>query len=196
MMNERIINVLSSTTTWSIVTGIVVIILIFDEVVTNLPFYDLQSRQSLATQVFFAVEVLICALSQVIYLKIIKRKYSINPTIGYFRKYANIIYYIVSVTQYLIIALLIVMILEVEILSQYHTIILLILILLSLFLSVGLSALLAFRLLLWIKYKGDYLIIAYTSCCYPHKYQFHFYCFIHVVRDARQTHAYRSILLL
>ncbi len=162
-MNERIINVLSSTTTWSIVTGIVVIILIFDEVVTNLPFYDLQSRQSLATQVFFAVEVLICALSQVIYLKIIKRKYSINPTIGYFRKYANIIYYIVSVTQYLIIALLIVMILEVEILSQYHTIILLILILLSLFLSVGLSALLAFRLLLWIKYKGDYLIIAYAA---------------------------------
>src|SRR5437016_8363211 len=88
MMNQRIISVLSSTTTWSVVTGLVVIILIFDGVVTNLPSYDLQSRQSVATQLFFAVEVLICALSQVIYLKIIKRKYSINPTIGYFTRYA------------------------------------------------------------------------------------------------------------
>ena len=163
MMNQRIIGVLSSTTTWSVVTGLVVIILIFDGVVTNLPSYDLQSRQSLAIRLFFAVEVLICALSQVIYLRIIKRKYSINPTIGYFRRYADITYYIVSVTQYLIIALLIVTVLEVEILSQYHTILVLILILLSLSLSAGLSALLAFRFLLWIKYKRDYLIIAYTA---------------------------------
>lgn len=36
-------------------------------------------------------------------------------------------------------------------------------ILLSLSLSAGLSALLAFRFLLWIKHKGDYLIIAYTA---------------------------------
>ena len=103
------------------------------------------------------------ALSQVIYLRIIKRKYSINPTIGYFRRYADITYYIVSVTQYLIIAILLVTLLEVEILNQYHTTIVLILILLSLFLSSGLSALLAFRFLLWIKHKGDYLIIAYTA---------------------------------
>jgi len=52
---------------------------------------------------------------------------------------------------------------EIEILIQYHTIILLIQILLSLFLSAGVSALLAFRFLLWIKNKRDYLIIAYAA---------------------------------
>jgi hypothetical protein len=95
-------------------------------------------------------------------LKIIKRKYDINSTVGHFRKHADITYYIVSVTQYLIIVLLLVTLLEL-ILGQYHTIILLIQILLSLFLSMGVSALLAFRFLRWIKYKGDYLIIAYTA---------------------------------
>jgi hypothetical protein len=52
---------------------------------------------------------------------------------------------------------------EVEISNQYHTIIFLIQILLSLFLSAGVSALLAFRFLLWIKNKRDYLIIAYAA---------------------------------
>jgi hypothetical protein len=96
------------------------------------------------------------------YLRIIKKKYSINPTVGYFGRYANITYFIVSLIQYLIIALLIVTILQIEILKQYNSIIVLVSILLSLFLSVGLSAVLAFRFLLWIKYKRDYLIVAYT----------------------------------
>jgi len=163
MMSERISGLLSSPTQWLVVTGLVVIILVFDGLITNLPFYDLQSRQSLAAQLFFIIEVLICTLSQLLYLKIIKRKYSVNPTIGYFRKYAEITYRIVSATQYLIIVLLIVTLLEVEILNQYHTTLILILILLSLFLSAGISALLTIRFLLWIKHKGDYLIIAYTA---------------------------------
>ena len=154
-------------------TGIIVIILIFDGIVTNLPFYNLQSRQSTGFQLFFITEVLICALCQIIYLKIIKRKYEINPTVGYFRKYADLTYYIVSVIQYVIIVLLLITLLEVEIFNQYHTIILLIQVLMSVFLSVGISALLAFRLLLWVKQKGDYLIVAYADLSYPNQYQFH-----------------------
>lgn len=152
---------LSSTTAWSVITGLVVIILIFDGIVTNLPFYDLQSRNTLAFQLIFAVEVLVCSFCQIIYLKIIKRKYEINPTVGHFKRYANITYYLVSVTQYLIIILLLLMVLEVGILNQYHTMMLLTQTLLSLGLSVVLSSLLAFRLFLWIRYKGDYLIAAY-----------------------------------
>ncbi len=163
MLNRQITGLLSSPAQWLLITGLIVIILILDGLITNLPSYNLQSRQSPATQLFFIVEVLICSISQLIYLKIINRKYSVNPTIGYFRRYADITYRIVSVTQYLIIALLIVTLLEVEILNQYHTNLILIVILLSLSLSAGLSALLAYRFLLWIKHKGDYLIIAYTA---------------------------------
>lgn len=163
LINDRIINVLSNTITWSIVTSLLVIILIFDGVVTNLPSYNLQSRQSLAVQLFFVAEVLICAFIQFVYLRIIKQKYTVNPTIGHFKKYADIIYYVVTLTQYAIIVLLLLTLLEIEILTQYHSIILLIQILLSLFLSAGLSGLLAFRFLLWIKNKRDYLIIAYTA---------------------------------
>lgn len=78
-------------------------------------------------------------------------------------KYSNIIYYVVSVTQYLIIVLLLVILLEIEILNQYHTVVLLIQILMSILLSAGISVLLAFRLLQWIKLRGDCLIIAYTA---------------------------------
>jgi hypothetical protein len=158
-----LMNALSSTIAWSIMTSIVVVILIFDGIVTNLPTYNLQSRQSLAAQFFFVAEVLICAFIQFVYLRIIKQKYVVNPTIGHFRKYSDIIYYIVTLTQYIIIALLLLTLLELQILVQYHTIILLLQILLSLFLSAGLSGILAFRFLLWVKNKRDYLIIAYTS---------------------------------
>jgi hypothetical protein len=163
LRNDRIINALSSTVTWAIMTGIVVIILTFDGVITNLPSYSLRSRHSLAVQLFFVVEVLICVLIQFVYLRMINQKYAVNPTIGHFRKYSDIIYYVVTVTQYIIIALLLLILIETEILNQYHTIILLIQILLSLFLSAGFSALLVFRFLLWIKNKRDYLIIAYAA---------------------------------
>ena len=106
LRNDRIINALSNTVTWAIMTGIVVIILTFDGVITNLPSYSLQSRHSLTVQLFFVVEVLICVIIQLVYLSMIKQKYAVNPTIGHFRKYSDIIYYVVTVTQYIIIALL------------------------------------------------------------------------------------------
>ena len=163
LRNDRIINAISSTVTWAIMTGIVVIILTFDGVITNLPSYSLQSRNSLTVQLFFIVEVLICVFIQFVYLRIINQKYTVNPTIGHFRKYSDIIYYVVTITQYIIIALLLLILVEIEISNQYHTIILLIQILLSLFLSAGVSSLLVFRFLLWIKNKRDYLIIAYAA---------------------------------
>src|SRR5919202_2563020 len=81
----------------------------------------------------------------------------------YYSTYSDIVYYAVTATQYLIIALLLVTLLEIQILSQYHTMLLLLQIILSVFLSAGIAALLAFRLLLWIKNKRDYLIVAYTA---------------------------------
>ena len=105
MMKKRINRLLSNTTVWLGMTGLVVVILIFDGIVTNLPFYDLQNRQALTVQLFFVVEVLICALCQIIYLKIIRRKYDTNPVVGHLRRYSDLTYYIVSITQYLIIAL-------------------------------------------------------------------------------------------
>jgi hypothetical protein len=150
------------SSSWVVVTGFVVILLVFDGVITNLPFYDSQSQQSLSVALFFAVEAFICSVSQIMYLRIIKKKYNTNPAVGHFRRYADITYSIVSLIQYVIIALLIVTVVQIEILKQYNSIIISVSTLLSLFLSVGLSALLALRFLLWMKYKRDYLILAYT----------------------------------
>jgi hypothetical protein len=86
------------------------------------------------------VEVLIRVVAQASYLIIIKGKYELNPTVGQIRKYANTIFYGVSVAQLIIISLLIAITLEVKFFSQYYTSLLLASILLSLFLSVTLSA--------------------------------------------------------
>ena len=161
-MKQQLTHVVSNSSSWAAVTGLVVIFLVFDGIITSIPIYDLESQQSFKVALFFAVEVFVSAVSQIMYLRLIRKKYSINPTVGYFGRYANITYFIVSLIQYLIIALLIVTVLQIEMLKQYNSIIVLVSILLSLFLSVGLSALLAFRFLLWIKYKRDYLIAAYT----------------------------------
>ena len=67
-----------------------------------------------------------------------------------------------SITQYIIIALLIITLLQVEILREYDTFTLRISISLSLFLSIGILALLAFRFLLWLKNQRDYIGIEYA----------------------------------
>ncbi|MGI0002090.1 MAG: hypothetical protein ACRD42_03315, partial [Nitrososphaeraceae archaeon] len=104
-----------------------------------------------------------CALSQIIYLKIIKRGYSLSPLIGNFRKNANITHLVVSSAQYFIIACLIVTLVEIAILKKYDTFTVRILTLSSLFLSVGLLSVLAFRFLRWVRNRPDYLVIVYTA---------------------------------
>jgi hypothetical protein len=155
--------VISRTVAWSIVTGLVVVVLIVDGIITSLPFYDLESHRSIGLHILFSIEVLICALCQIIYMRIIRKKYRENTAIGHFRKYADITYLAVSITQYLIITLLILTVLEIETLNQYHATLVLISILLSLSLSAALSAALAFRFLLWIKHKKDILVIVYAA---------------------------------
>lgn len=109
------------------------------------------------------VEVLIRVVAQASYLIIIKGKYELNPTVGQIRKYANTIFYGVSVAQLIIISLLIAITLEVKFFSQYYTSLLLASILLSLFLSVTLSAFFCIPIFTLDRYKGDYQLIAYTS---------------------------------
>lgn len=148
---------------WSIITGVVVILLIVDSIITSLPSYDLQSHQSLSVHLLFGAELSFCALCQMFYLNIIKRKYTDKPTIGYFRRYADITYFVALIAQCAIICLLFVTLVEIEISSKYHMAIILICVLLSLCLSIGISSLLAFRFIMWLRIKVDYLIVAYTA---------------------------------
>jgi len=161
-MNERIFDLVSKANTGLLVTGIVVILLVFDGVITSLPFYNLQSQQEFQIGLFYGVEVFICAASQFIYLKIIKRKYSTTSSRGHLKKFADTVYSVVSLTQYFIIALLMVTIIEIGILREYDTFTLRISILLSLGLSTGLSGLLALRFFLWTRYRRDYVVVAYS----------------------------------
>src|SRR3954452_23209110 len=106
-MRQQLIHIVSNPSSLALVTGFVVIFLVLDGVITNLPFYDSQSQQSLNIALFFAVEAFFCSVSQIMYLRIIKNKYSIKPAVGRFKRSADIIYSVVSVIQYLIIALLV-----------------------------------------------------------------------------------------
>lgn len=162
MSNQSNAGILLNTKIWSLVTIAVVAVLIFDGIITNLPLYDLKSQKSFGIRLFFGLVIFVSVLSQATYLRIIKKKHSINPDIGYFRRYGSITYSVVSITQYIIIALLIITLLQVEILREYDTFTLRISISLSLFLSIGILALLAFRFLLWLKNQRDYIGIEYA----------------------------------
>lgn len=162
-MKQQPSHVFSNTSSWIVVTALVVAFLVFDGIITNLPSYSLSSHYSFGVHLFYGTEVSICIISQVFYLRIIRLRYSANSPAGNFRKYANITHTVVSITQYLIIVSLIATVLEIEASSQYHTVLIQVSVLLSVSLSAGLSALLAYRFLRWIKYRGDCLIVAYTA---------------------------------
>jgi len=121
MVNQIISLILSNTTVWLSVTAIVVILLVIDRIITNLPIYDLKTQKSFEILFFYGTIILASALSQVIYLKMIKRRYGLNPDISNFKKHADITHLVVSSAQYFIIASLIVTLVEIVILKKYDT---------------------------------------------------------------------------
>jgi hypothetical protein len=134
----------------------------FDGIVPRLPFYDLKTQNSFLIHLYFVIQVSICAICQVIYLKIIRTSYISSSNVGNFRRISSIMYFGVSAIQYTIIALLILVVLQTEILNEYKSIAVSISILLSIFLSIGLTGILAFRFLVWLKYGRDRIVFAYT----------------------------------
>ena len=83
MSNQSNAGILLNTKIWSLVTIAVVAVLIFDGIITNLPLYDLKSQKSFGIRLFFGLVIFVSVLSQATYLRIIKKKHSINPDIGY-----------------------------------------------------------------------------------------------------------------
>jgi hypothetical protein len=162
MTTQDTIRLHSKTTTASILTTIVVILLIFDGIIPNLPNYDLETQNSFQIHLFFVVEVFACVICQVLYLQIIKTRYILSPNVGNFRKNANITHLCVSAIQYTIIALLIFIVLQLQVSHHYNSLAVSIATLLSLFLSVGLTSILVFRFIVWLKYGRDRIVVAYA----------------------------------
>jgi hypothetical protein len=162
MTTQDTIRLHSKTTTASILTTIVVILLIFDGIIPNLPDYDLETQNSFQIHLFFVVEVFACVICQVLYLQIIKTRYILSPNVGNFRRNANITHLCVSAIQYTIIALLIFIVLQLQVSHHYNSLAVSIATLLSLFLSVGLTSILVFRFIVWLKYGRDRIVVAYA----------------------------------
>jgi hypothetical protein len=162
MTTQDTIRLHSKTTTASILTTIVVILLIFDGIIPNLPNYDLETQNSFQIHLFFVVEVFACVICQVLYLQIIKTRYILSPNVGNFRKNANITHLCVSAIQYTIIALLIFIVLQLQVSHHYNSLAVSIATLLSLFLSVGVTSILVFRFIVWLKYGRDRIVVAYA----------------------------------
>jgi hypothetical protein len=162
MTAQDTIRLHSKTTTASILTALVVILLIFDGIMPHLPTYDLRTQNSFQIRLFFVVEVFACVICQVLYLQIIKTRYILSPNVGNFRRDANITHFCVSTIQYTIIALLIFIVLQIQVSHHYNSLAVSIATLLSLFLCIGLTSLLAFRFIVWLKYGLDRIVLAYA----------------------------------
>ena len=119
--SERTTNVVSGTTFGAVLTAMVLIILIFDGVIPNLPIYDLQKQNTLEVRVFFGVEVLICAACQILFLRTIRERYVSNQKTGISVKYANVLHNAISSAQFVIIALFIIIVIQIEILNRYNS---------------------------------------------------------------------------
>jgi hypothetical protein len=154
--------IISNSVAWLAMTVIIIILLIADGLITNLPYYDLPTQQSRQVAIFYGILVLVCALSQLVYLRIIGYNIHSYP-LGLNKKYTNTVHFLVSLAQYVVVALLITNVVEVLALGQYDTSTLKILIFSSILVSVCLSGLLAFRFLLWTRNRRDYIIIAYCA---------------------------------
>jgi hypothetical protein len=152
----------STTITASVLTIVVVTLLIFDGIMPHLPTFDLKTQNSFPIHLFFMIEVFICTLCQVLYLHIIRPRHIITPSVGNFRRNAYITHLIVSATQYTIVALLVFTVVQIEVSHEYYSLAVSISTLLSLFLSIGLTSFLAFRFLVWLRYGGDKVVIAYA----------------------------------
>jgi hypothetical protein len=161
-MTQNTIALSSKTTSVSILTAIIVILLIFDGIIPNLPDYDLKKQNSFQIHLFFVVEVFACAICQVLYLQIINTRYLLNPNVGNFRRNANITHLSVSVIQYTIIALLVFIVVQIQFSNKYDSLAVSIATLLSLFLSVGLTSILVFRFMVWLKFAHDRIVITYA----------------------------------
>jgi hypothetical protein len=162
MVNQTLTNAFSDIKILSFVTIAVVVLLVVDGIIINLPIYDIKTQKSQEISLLFGGQVIVLAVSQIIYLRTIKRRADLNRVIGKYRKYADITHNVVSVAQYFIIALLLATFLQLEILKQYDATAVKILVLTSTLLSFLILTLLVFRYFRWLRIKLDFLIIAYT----------------------------------
>ena len=161
MTTQDTINLQTKTITGLILTAVVIILLVFDGIIPHLPIYDLKAQNSFPIHLYFVIQVLTCVICQILYLKIIRTGYVVSSSVGSFRS-SNITYLSVSAIQYTIIAFLIFIVLQTEILNEYNSIVVSTSILLSIFLSVSLTGMLAFRFVIWLRHGRDMIIFSYA----------------------------------
>jgi hypothetical protein len=148
--------------TFLVITSIVVVVLILDILITSLPVYTYRNRSSDVFIAFFAFEVVLLAISQILILRDVKAMNSENANSGVFKSFSIITYSIVYVSQYALIAILSFILIEIAITDAYSTYLVKAAISIACLLSIIVLALLIRRFLLWLKYNRDYLTVAYT----------------------------------
>jgi hypothetical protein len=135
------------------------VLLILDGVIPDLPSYDLRAQNSFEIYLFFSIVVFTSTVLQILYLELIRRRYLRNIST---KKHVTQTHFIVTLILYFIIALILVVLIQIGILKEYNSFMVAVSALLSLFLSIGVISLLAFRFLAWLKYNHDLIIAAYA----------------------------------
>jgi hypothetical protein len=156
------ITILSSSKTLLILSLTVVSIPVVDGILTSLPFYHLETQRSSSIAFLFVTEIVVSSVCQILLLRILDYKFRKGIYATNFLKYAKAIHFIVSITQSIVIALLIITSLELVIFKEYNSQLLIVITILSISLSVGLLSLLTIRFVQWSRHRPDYLTISYT----------------------------------
>jgi hypothetical protein len=141
---------------------VVVVVLVLDILITRLPVYTYRNRSSDVFIAFFAFEVVLFAISQILFLRSVKAINSEKMGNDLKMSELGITYSIVSVSQYALIAILSFTLIEIAITDTYSTYLVKAAISIACLLSIIVLALLIRRFLLWLKYNRDYLTVAYT----------------------------------
>lgn len=161
-VSERWSNVIAKPVFWSTLTGTVVILLAFDGVVHNLPDYDLRKQNTVEVHLFFTAEILISVACQILFLRIVKENYVSKQKAGLLLKSARLLHHLMTAAQFVIIALLLVVVIQVEIQNKYHSLVVAASAVMSIFIAISLTSMLALRFWLWLRFGIDRVVMSYA----------------------------------
>ena len=143
-----------------IVVSLIIIAIIVDTSIIKISGFTRDRPSPSVDIIIFTFMVLVYTVGQYLILGFVKRK--INESISGEQRYLNIIYKVVSIIQYVLIAILVSIILQMIITSGYDILLVKLVICISYIISIIVLGLIARRFFSWFKSQRNSVVLAYA----------------------------------
>jgi hypothetical protein len=143
-----------------ILTAVIIFFLCLDVLMVKLPIYSITTRTSDLILGMFAIIVIISIIAQFIYFKMTLTKIKMN--FGFFTLSDTTIKYIATISQSLIICLILTVFIQIGVLQSYYTEFIKYTMIISSVLSIFFISLLFIRFLLWYQASKNNVILLFT----------------------------------